>query len=622
MGLVLVAAAAGLGVGVGAIIVRRGGGGQAGSPEARRQWARRLADASFDGLLVHRGGTILQMNRALVRMLGFREVELLGTQFANLAHPEQAARLRTELEAPQPQIVEFTLLNADKAERFVEMASHTLEIDGLPGTVTAIRNVTAQRALEARLAQLTHNDPLTGLANAATFSERLQEAVTRNDVSGGHTAVLTIELEQLKAVNERMGRAGGDNLMRQIAQRLNGMVDDSDTLARLGGIKFAIIQPLSVQPLGGAPNRTALLTSQIEAAMEEPFIVEGKAVRASLSIGVAIYPEHASSTEALVHASGFALSKAIEKGGTHMFSHAEATAAGFSAVMSRKNNPGSGRMLSLDEQRLAHDLRLAIPRGEISLEYQPIFTGRLLSLAGYEALARWRHPRDGVIQASKFIALGDDAGLAAPLGNFILETACLEAVRSGAPFMAVNISPLQFRDPQLPSCIRDILHKAGLPPERLEVQVVEAMVMENPAAASQSLKALSSIGVALTLDDFGIGFSSLSNLSDFPFTRVKIDKKFIRQLGEDSNTQAIVMAILSLARSLNIEVIAEGIENAAQLQFLQEKDCSFVQGFFLGPPAANAGKPQAGSEASGAQAAGQPAGQPVAAKPGLLMTQR
>ena len=238
--LALVAVSAALGVVLGA---RAAQTRQTGPAEARRQWARRLADASSDGLLVHRNGTILQMNRALVRMLGYREVDLLGTPFANLAAPSQIAALRMELEAPQPRLAEFLLLAADKSQRIVELASHNLEIDGLPATVTAIRDLTPQRALEARLAFLTHNDALTGLANAAMFSEKLQEAVIRNDNAGGTTSVLTLELQQLKAVNDQLGRSGGDNLLRQIAHRLAALGHEDDLVARLGGNWFAIMQP-------------------------------------------------------------------------------------------------------------------------------------------------------------------------------------------------------------------------------------------------------------------------------------------------------------------------------------------------------------------------------------------
>lgn len=600
IGLALAAAAglAGLLGGRGLRRARRDGG-----PEARKQWARRLADASFDGLLIHRNGTILQMNRALVRMLGYREMELLGTHFANLAHPAQVTELRTELEAPQPQIAEFTLLHADKSERHVEMASHTLEFDGMPVTVTAIRNLTALKAIEARLAHLMNNDALTGLPNRDRFAEKLQEAVSRNDASGGSTALVVLEVAELKAINEQLGRGGGDALLRQIANRLLALAHESDTVARLGGDKFGI-----VQPHGGAPNRTASLTSQIETAMQQPFIVEGKAVTAHLAIGVALYPEHAADAEGLMKAGTFALNKAVETGSIHSFSHAEAAAAGFGAAAALKKAGPGPRALTLEQQRLAQDLRTGLPRGEVSLEYQPVFGTKFLSIAGFEALARWRHPKEGLIPPDRFIPLADDAGLAGALGGFIIETACLEAMRCKAPMMAVNFSPMQFRDPHLIGRMREILQKTGLPPSRLEVQVTETLLAADPEAASAALRDMAGLGVTITLDDFGAGFSSLSHLADFPFNRIKIDKRFIHLLEHDANAQAIVIAILSLAKGLQIEVTAEGVESEAQLNFLQEKGCSFVQGYHLGRPA-----PQASTLSVVT---------PTAAKPSLVATQR
>ena len=576
--LAMVAGAAALGVYLGGWASEKSFGRHTG-PEARRQWGRRLADASFDGLLVHRNGTILQMNRALVRLLGYREVELLGSHFSNLAPPAQQAALRMELEAPQPHSVEFTLVHADKSERFVELASHMLEFDGLPATVTAIRDKTAVKALEARLAYLMHNDTLTGLANAAMFTEKLQQAVARNDASGGTTAVLTLQLEQLKAVNAQLGRRGGDLLLRQVANRLTQLKHDEDAVARLSGDRFAILQPHT-----GAPHRTALLTSQIETAMKEPFIVEGKAICVSFAIGIAIYPEHASSAETLLNASGFALSKAMETGGTHTFSHAEAAADGYMSLGSpREAAPGS-RMLNLAEQRLAHDLRLGIPRGEISLEYQPVFNARHLGIAGYETVARWWHPKEGLVPAEKFISLADDAGLAAMLGNFILETACAEAVRCKAPMMAIPLSTAQFRDPLLPARLRDALRKTGLPPDRLEVQIAEAVLEETPEAA-QRLRAIRDVGVMLTLCDLHAAAAAFGNLAEVRFDRLKIGNRYLDNLAAESAAQAKLTAISALARKLDMELAADGVENEAQLAFLQEKGCAFVSGPLLGKPA-------------------------------------
>jgi diguanylate cyclase (GGDEF)-like protein/PAS domain S-box-containing protein len=551
--------------------------------ENNRLWSRKLSDASFDGLLIHRSGTILQMNNALLRMLGCREREWLGQHFANLARPDLIPALRTELEAPQPQVCEFTLLRADKTEVPVEICSHTIEHERLPATVTAIRDVSQRQADAAKIAKLSHYDPLTGLANRRLFFDRLVKAIAENDRTGGTTAVLSIDLDQFKSVNDQLGRSGGDQLLRQVAARIGALIAEADTLGRLSGDKFGVVMPSA-----GVPNRAMHFATQLEAAFNEPFIIDGQLMKASASIGIAIYPDHAADADGLLKASDFALKQAGRAGGgfSHMFSHEEAN--GFRAAAGRD----LFRVGLTEPQRLAQDLRNALSNGEISLVYQPIFRAADLMLIGFEALARWNHKTDGLIPPNVFIPLAEQAGLIHEIGSFVLETACTEAaVQAPKLKMAVNLSPLQFRDLHLPSRITAILRKTGLQPAQLELEVTESLLIENSAAASQALLALKAIGVSVALDDFGTGYSSLSYLCDYPFARLKIDKRFIHALGNDANADAIVVAILSLARNLKLEVTAEGVETEAQLAFLQKANCQLVQGYLLGRPGPRATVP-------------------------------
>jgi diguanylate cyclase (GGDEF)-like protein/PAS domain S-box-containing protein len=583
-------------------------------PEARRQWARRLADAAFDGLLIHRNGTILQMNNALVRLLGYREAELLGTHFSSLTHPGLVPALRTELEAPQPEIVAFTLLHEDQTERFVEMASHTLEFNGLPATVTAIRDITLRRSLEAKLAHVTQNDALTGLPNRETFTGMLQEAMRGNDRSGGTTVVMLMDVDHLKSINDEFGRAGGDRLLRQLAVRLRGLSHASDIVGRLDGDKFGIIQPHT-----GAPNRNASLVSQIELSFDEPFIIDGRAMTASLSIGMAIYPEHATDAEGLLWAANLSMKQVRRAGGggSRMFLHADALAAlppktvvqAHAPKSSAAQAPADFRGTMRSTQRLAQELGQAISRGEVGLEYQPIFTANGLNLAGFEAFAHWRHPKEGPVAAEPLLQLAEQAGLAGALGQFVLESACMEAMRCKVPMMSVNLSPIQLQDPELPEQIKEILRRTGLPPERLELELIEAALQVEPQQKLEAMLALRAIGVGIVLDDFGTGFSSLTSLSHFPFSKLKIKKRIIGALGEDKHAEAIVGAILALARNSRVELVAEGVETEAQLLYLQEKGCHFVQGYHLGRPSAQAVSPQA-------------AGPPAVIKPSLVATQR
>ncbi len=565
--------------------------------EVLRLWSRRLADAAFDGLLIHRNGTILAMNRALLRLLGCRETEVMGQNFATMAVPAQASQLRAELEAPASEIVEFTLLTVDKVERRVEMSSQTIEHDGMPATVTAIRDITRARADRERIEQLLHHDQLTGLPNRALFAERLTAAIAQNDAAGGTTALLVMDVDQLKAINERLGRAGGDQLLRQIATRLRAAAHESDTVARIGGDKFGIVQP---HP--GAPNRVQATASTLATAFNQAFVIDGQMVKASISIGMAIYPDHAADAEGLMRAAEFALDIAGERGGgeTHMFSHAEAQNPEFRhrgthraakraiasrAAEARHAQTETAETSPAEAQMLAQDLRAAVRRGELSLEYQPVFRARDLSLAGFEALCRWRHPLKGWIPPNVFIPLAEQAGVIHEIGAFVLETACAKAASAGETYvMAVNLSPLQFRDPQLAPKVSEILRRTGLNPALLELEVTESLLIDDAAAAQSSLKALRAVGVNVALDDFGTGYSSLSYLCDFPFTRLKIDKRFVQALGQDANADAIVTAIVALARNLKLEVTAEGVETVAQLTALQELGCNLVQGFLLGRP--------------------------------------
>jgi diguanylate cyclase (GGDEF)-like protein/PAS domain S-box-containing protein len=566
--------------------------------EAVRQWAKRLADATFDGLLIHRGGTIVVMNRALVRLLGLREREMLGQSFAVLAPPDVTAALRSELEAPGNGTTQFRLLRADKTELWVEMTSQPTLHEGLPATVTAIRDITQARADRARVDRLMNYDALTGLPNRSMLMEKLREALAANDSGGGTTGLFVIDLDHFKTLNDQFGRAGGDMLLRQMATRLAALVEEGDIVGRLSGDKFGLVLPHK-----GAPSRAMQLAGLLESQLMEGFVIDGELVRLSASIGLAIYPDHATDSDGLLKAAQFALGLATQAGGggLHVFQHVEAQAAqaAQSAAAASRRSDAAARGRSADEQRLKKDLRVAIPGGQISLDYQPIFQARDLTLAGFEALCRWHHPEKGLIPPADFIPLAEQAGLIYELGGFVLETACAEAARAGKAradkdwVMAVNLSPLQFRDPQLPLRIQNILKKTGLKPSQLELEVTESLLIDNEEAARTALSAIRDIGVSVALDDFGTGYSSLSYLSNFPFNRLKIDKHFVQGLGRDPNAEAIITAILSLAKSLNLAVTAEGVETPGQLAYLQEHGCHLVQGFLLGRPAASVSVGQA-----------------------------
>ncbi|MDD2796327.1 bifunctional diguanylate cyclase/phosphodiesterase, partial [Acidocella sp.] len=541
----------------------------------RRAWTRNLADASFDGLLIHRQGVILQMNRTLVRMLGTREREWLGQNFVNLARPDHSAALRAELEAPQPQTAAFTLLRANKTEVPVEVYSHNIAFEGQPAIVMAIRDISQRLADAARIARLMHYDALTGLPNRALFCETLAAALAGNNATSGTTALLIMDLDQFKPMNDLLGRAGGDLLLKQVASRLAAMTQEEDTLARIGGDKFAMLIPSN-----GPPNRGVSLGGQIAATFHEPFIIDGQLIKLWLSIGLAIYPDHAADTAGLMKAAEFALNQAAQAGGgtAHIYSHHE---AGLHRQTARHEAPPGG---PADLLRLGGDLRNALHRDEISLVFQPVFRASDLAPAGFEALARWNHPTEGLIGPDRFIPLADATGLTDEIGCFVLEAACTEAARTPNTSVSINLSPAQLRDINLPARISAILRKTGLKPEFLDLEIPEIVLSEPRPGTMGVLQTLRATGAGLVLDHFGAKYSLLTSLAEQPFSRLKIDRRFTQKLGESSSAEAIVNAILAMAANLRLEVIAVGVETEAQLAYLRRLGCHFVQGQLLGPP--------------------------------------
>jgi diguanylate cyclase (GGDEF)-like protein/PAS domain S-box-containing protein len=545
---------------------------------AAGQWSRQLAEAALEGLVVHQSGNILQINGAAARLLGRRPREMLGQNLANFALEAQIPALRAAVEAPQPGLAEFTLLRADKVEVKVELASQTIAFEGLPATVTALRDITQRLADAARIQRLLLYDSLTDLPNRQFFSQRLREAIGRNDRAGGTTALFAIDIDQFKTLNERFGRAGGDQLLRQVAERIRGLLGPEDLLARLGSDKFGIMLEST-----GAANRAVMLSGQLEAAFAAPFIAEGQSLTLSASVGIAIFPDHATDAEELIKAGDAALRQAARAGGgrCQMFSHAEAAGQ-------RVLRGGDGHRAGFsDPQTLMSDLRGALAAGEISLSYQPVFRGGDLALVGFEALPRWRHRQDVKIPAAVFMPLAEQLSLIQEIGGFVLETACRAAVQGAAPLrVSVALSSEQFRDPSLPGRVAAILRATGLSPGRLELELTEKLLIDDPPAAARALQALRAVGVSLTLGEFGGASATLGDLADLPFARLKIDRRFIAALGTDANADAIVAAILALAGNLRLEVTAAGVETEAQLAQLRRQGCHQMQGYLLGRPAA------------------------------------
>ena len=416
-----------------------------------------------------------------------------------------------------------------------------------------------------RVLELAQTDILTGLPNRAFFLEQLG-AIGSHGRRHNEDAfsILMLDLDRFKNVNDSLGHAAGDGLLREVAFRLKSALRDTDVLARLGGDEFAIIQAGRLDLRAGSID----LATRISKLIAEPFQLPGHQVEIGTSIGIAIAPEHGNDQEQLLKKADLALYRSKSAGRNCFTLYDEA----MSAELEARNT-------------LEGDLRYSIASCQFELHYQPFFDVQTGRRRGLEALVRWRHPIKGLIPPDQFIPLAEETGLIVPLGEWIIRQACDDAISWSADTkVAVNLSPVQFKQAELFDIIESALHKSGLPPERLEIEITESVLLERAAENHAFMERLRSIGVSLALDDFGTGYSSLSYLTTFPFDKIKIDKSFIGNLSKSHTSSAIISSIVTLARGLDMSVTAEGVETAEQLERLRTLGVNFAQGYLLGRP--------------------------------------
>lgn len=437
---------------------------------------------------------------------------------------------------------------------------HDVPVDG-DFILTAHQDITSRVAAERRIDHLAHHDALTDVPNRAAFSQKIDRTLAEARVLQNKFAVLSIDLDRFKDVNDIFGHGAGDALLREVAERFRLAAGDG-FLARLGGDEFSIICDQGEQP-----EAAASLADRLFAAVADEIEIDGRALVANLSIGIAVYPNDGEDAAALLSNADAALYRAKNEGrGTTRF---------YEAAMDTK----------IHEQRvLQQDLRSAVARRELVLCYQPQATvdGEI---TGFEALVRWQHPTRGTIAPTTFIPLAEQTGLILEIGEWILREACREAALWAKPLqVAVNLSPIQFRHGDLALLVHEILLEVGLSPMRLELEITESVLIEDFSRAIGILRRLKAMGVRIAMDDFGTGYSSLSYLQSFPFDKLKIDQSFISRLGNSNHAQEIVRAVIGLGRGLNLPIVAEGVETPAQLSFLSEEHCFGVQGYLIGRP--------------------------------------
>jgi diguanylate cyclase (GGDEF)-like protein len=428
----------------------------------------------------------------------------------------------------------------------------------------ASRNSRQLALANRRVLELAQTDILTGLPNRAFFLEQLKAAGSHEHRYSGVFSILMLDLDRFKNVNDSLGHAAGDELLRQVAFRLKSTLRDTDVLARLGGDEFAIIQAGCLDQRAGSID----LAARISKLIAEPFQLPGHRVEIGTSTGIAMAPQHGSNQDQLLKKADLALYRSKSAGRNCFTLYDEA----MSAELEARNT-------------LEGDLRYAIASCQFELHYQPFFDVQTGRRRGLEALVRWRHPVKGLIPPDQFIPLAEETGLIVPLGEWILRQACDDATSWPADTrVAVNLSPVQFKQAELFDIIESALRNSGLPPERLEIELTESVLLERAAENHAFMERLRSIGVSLALDDFGTGYSSLSYLTTFPFDKIKIDKSFIGNLSKRHTSSAIISSIVTLARGLDMSVTAEGVETTEQLERLRTLGVNFAQGYLLGRP--------------------------------------
>jgi len=494
----------------------------------------------------------LLINRAAEKLIGVDRSEMLGKtafEFMPLSVAETiTGHDRELLNSGKPIFLdEHAIVTPGNGTRIVTATRlPVMGPDGKPQyLISVIHDVTDRKRSEQRIAHMTHHDTLTDLPNRAAFNECIDATIGLAAIAGDSFALLCIDLDRFKAVNDVFGHAVGDLLLRDVSNRMAGACQGA-FLARIGGDEFAVITPTGPQP---ATAET--LAERLIAALDTDIDIEGHSLRMGLTVGVALYPNDGADALSLVANADAALYRAK--------SNARGSIRFFEVSMDKQ----------LREKRaLQQDLRTAIMNNELTLHYQPQaqING---DVTGFEALVRWHHPRHGLVPPATFIPLAEENGIIGALGEWVMRSACREAASWPRPLsIAVNLSPAQFQYGDLPNLVHQVLLETGLAPARLELEITEGVLIGDFNRAVAILRRLKNLGVRIAMDDFGTGYSSLSYLQSFPFDKIKIDQSFIANLGHSQQAATIVRAVIALGRGLDVPVAAEGVETEEQLNFL------------------------------------------------------
>lgn len=519
-------------------------------------------------------GRFIHVNRQFCEMLGYSKEELLQLTIKDISYADDAdatdedrARLhRGEIRSLK---AEKRYVRKDGTPIWVRLAAAAKR--GGDGAVlydiSAVEDISSRKRVEERVQYLATHDEMTKLPNRAQFMDALGRAIASAERRASQCAVLFIDLDRFKIINDTLGHGAGDRLLKETSRRLKGCLRGSDVVARFGGDEFVVL----LEQLSG-PAEAAAVARKILSSVLEPVQIMGHECRVTASIGVARYPADGRDPASLMRNADIAMYLAKEEGKNNFQFYAK--------DMSR---------MSVERLRLEAHLRRALEEGEFSLQYQAKVDLKCGEISGTEALLRWWNRDVGTVPPGQFIPLAEDTGLIVPIGNWVLRTACRQNVawqRRGLPavVMAVNLSARQFKDPGLLQDIADVLQQTGMAPDLLELEITESMIMNNVEQAAERVAEIKKLGVRLAIDDFGTGYSSLSQLKRFPIDTLKVDRSFIRDIPANAADKAIAEAVISMGKTLGVVVVAEGVETAEQYAFLRASGCDQMQGYYFSKP--------------------------------------
>lgn len=544
---------------------------------ASEKYLRTIIDAALDGFIrMDEAGLVTEWNLGSERIFGYSRADALGKPLDSLIIPpatREAHRnelkhfLKTGVGSVLGKRIEITAMRADGGEFPAEMAIVATRSGEAVFLNTFLRDITERQAVQKKIEFLAHHDVLTGLPNRLLTKNNMEQAILMAERETSKVALMFLDLDKFKAINDCLGHVIGDGLLKGVAERLRECLRDTDTLSRQGGDEFLIV-------LNNVRDTKSIsvVAEKILERLEKPFEIDHHELSISLSIGIAVYPDDGKDFDTLLQQSDTAMYQAKESGrNTHRF------------------HTDQMNIDAVEYLRMHNGLRHALERGEFVLHYQPQISLATGAVLGAEALIRWHHPELGILPPGRFISVAEESGLIVPIGDWVLREACRQAVawrKAGLPelLIAVNLSTVQFKRGDVLKSVTQALAESGLDPAWLELELTESILIKDTEKVLATLQRLKSLGVKLSIDDFGTGYSSLSYLKRFNVDKLKIDQSFVRDMAHDPNDAAIVRAIIQMAKSLNLTTIAEGVEDERQLALLRLQHCDEVQGYYFAKP--------------------------------------